>query len=79
MIKFFELNKRYEFDITDVTSLIYVVCAVLGIMGYNPTILFCIGSIIATAFCLQARRINIVVLNVALLVLNLFNVIKMIC
>ena len=77
MIKFFELNKRYEFDITDITSLIYVVCAIFGIMGYNPTILFCIGSIIATVFCWQSRRINIVVLNIALLILNLFNVIKM--
>ena len=79
MIKFFELNKRYEFDITDVTSLIYVVCAVLGIMGGKPTVLFTVGSLIATAFCWQARRINLIVLNVALLVLNLFNVIKMLC
>ncbi len=79
IINFFELNKKYQFDITDITSIIYVVCAVIGIMGCNPTILFCIGSLIATAFCWQVRRINLIVLNVALLVLNLFNVIKMLC
>ena len=79
VINFFQLNKRYEFDITDITSIIYVICAVIGIMGGNPTVLFTVGSLIATAFCWQARRINLIVLNVALLVLNLFNLIKMLC
>ena len=78
VIKYFELDKKYKFDITDITSVIYVICAVIGIMGGNPTVLFTIGSLIATAFCWQARRINLIVLNVALLVLNLFNFIKMI-
>ena len=78
VIKYFELDKKYKFDITDITSVIYVICAVIGIMGGNPTILFTIGSLIATTFCWQARRINLIVLNVALLVLNLFNFIKMI-
>ena len=78
IIEYFELNKKYQFDITDITSVIYVICAVIGIMGGNPTILFTIGSLIATTFCWQARRINLIVLNVALLVLNLFNFIKMI-
>ena len=77
MKKFFELTKPYKFDVTDLTALIYTVCAVLGIMEYNVTPLFCIGAIIATAFCWQARRINIVVLNVALLALNLVNLAKM--
>ena len=77
IIEYFELNKKYKFDITDITSIIYVICAVIGIMGGNPTVLFTVGSLIATAFCWQARRINLIVLNVALLILNLFNLIKM--
>lgn len=77
MRKFFELNKPYKFDPTDLTALIYVLCTVLGIMGMNITPLFCVGAIIGTAFCWQAHRINLVVLNVALLVFNIYNFINM--
>ena len=77
IIKHFELNKKYKFDPTDLTAIIYVMCAVLGMNGINPTIPFFIGSAISTAFCWQGRRINLVVLNVALFALNLFNIIKM--
>jgi hypothetical protein len=75
---YFELNKKYKFDPTDLTATIYVLCTILGIMGINVTPLFLIGSAIGTAFCWQGRRINLVVLNVALFVLNLVNFIKMI-
>lgn len=72
MKKFFELNRPYKFDPTDLTALIYVVCAVLGMMGKNTSVLFLIGSAIGTAFCWKARRINLIVLNVALFVFNLY-------
>ena len=72
MRKFFELNRPYKFDPTDLTALIYVVCAVLGMMGKNTSVLFLIGSTIGTAFCWKARRINLLVLNVALFVFNLY-------
>ena len=74
---FFELNRPYKLDVTDITAVIYVVAAALGIMGYNPTIPFLIGATISTAFCWQARRINLVALNVALFGLNLVSFIKM--
>ncbi len=74
---FFELNKPYKFDPTDLTATIYVLCTVLGIMGMNVTPLFLLGSAIGTAFCWQAHRINLVVLNVALFVLNLVSFIRM--
>lgn len=77
IINYFQLNQKYQFDITDITSLIFVICAIVGIMGGNPTILFTIGSLIATIFCWKSRRINLIVLNVSLLILNLFNLIKM--
>lgn len=77
MKKFFELNRPYKFDPTDLTALIYVLCTVLGIIGMNITPLFCVGAIIGTAFCWQAHRINLVVLNVALLVFNIYNFINM--
>ena len=73
MKKFFELNRPYKFDPTDLTACIYLVCAVLGIMGYNVSILFLIGSTIGTAFCWQAHRINVMVLNVALFIFNFYN------
>ena len=74
---FFELNTPYKFDPTDLTATIYLLCTVLGIMGMNVTPLFLLGSAIGTAFCWQARRINLVVLNVALFVLNLVSFIRM--
>jgi len=74
---FFELNRPYKFDPTDLTATIYLLCTVLGIMGMNVTPLFLLGSAIGTAFCWQAHRLNLVVLNVALFVLNLVSFIRM--
>ena len=71
--QFFNLDRPYQFDVTDITALIYVLCAVLVIGGINATIPFFIGATIATAFCWQARRVNLVVLNVALWVMNAYN------
>ena len=78
IINYFHLDRPYEFDITDITALIYTICAVGVICGMDMTILFFIGSTIATAFCLSARRINLVVLNVALWCMNLYYIINMI-
>lgn len=72
MKKFFELNRPYKFDPTDLTASIYLICAVLGVMGKDTSVLFLIGSAIGTAFCWQAHRINLVVLNVALFIFNLY-------
>jgi hypothetical protein len=78
IVDFFELDRPYEFDATDITAFIYTACAVGAILGANMTALFLLGSIIGTIFCFKARRINLIVLNVALLVLNLYNFIIMI-
>ena len=69
---FFNLNRPYQFDITDITSIIYTLCAAGVMMGYDMTILFVIGAIISTAFCWQARKLNLILLNVSLLIMNLF-------
>ena len=78
IINYFELNKSYQFDITDITAPIYTICAIGIMLGFNMNILFFIGSAIATATCWQARRLNLIFLNVALFALNLYNVIMMI-
>ena len=75
---YFNLNHAYEFDITDITALIYTFCAVGVICGMDMTVLFFIGSTIATIFCWQAQRLNLVVLNVALWFMNLYYLINMI-
>lgn len=77
MKDFFQLNKPYEFDPTDITAIIYVIAAWVGAVGMNPTIPFFIGSAISTAFCWQGRRINLVVLNLALFILNAINFFKL--
>lgn len=78
LINYFQLNSKYQFDITDITALIYTICAIGVICGVDMTVLFFIGSTIATAFCLEARRVNLVVLNVALWCMNLYYVINMV-
>ena len=72
MRKFFELHGKYKFDPTDLTATIYVICVILGFCGIDNSVLFLIGSAIGTAFCWQAHRINLIVLNVALFIFNLF-------
>lgn len=74
LAKYFELNRPYKFDIGDITALIYLVCAIGVMCGFTMTIPFFIGSLISTIFCWQARRINLVVLNVALLAMNVYYV-----
>ena len=76
-INYFNLNKPYEFDITDIIAPIYATCAVGIMLGLNMNILFLIGSAIATATCFKAKRLNLVILNAAMFALNAFNVIKM--
>ena len=75
---YFHLDRAYEFDITDITALIYTVCAIGVMMGANMTILFFIGSAISTAFCFGARRLNLILLNVSLFAMNGYYLIKLI-
>lgn len=72
MRKFFELTAPYKFEVGDLTAFIYVICVVLVFCGIDNSILFLIGSAVGTAFCWQAHRINLVVLNVALFIFNLY-------
>lgn len=76
--QFFNLDRPYEFDVTDLTALIYTICAMGVMLGADMTVLFFIGSLIATAFCWQARRLNLVLLNVALFAMNTYYLINMI-
>lgn len=78
LINYFNLNHAYEFDVTDVTAIIYTICAIGVISGIDMTILFFIGSTIATAFCWQARRLNLILLNAALWFMNLYYFINLI-
>lgn len=75
---YFNLDKPYEFDITDITALIYTACAIGVMCGADMTILFFIGSAISTAFCFQAKRLNLVLLNVSLFAMNGYYLIKLI-
>ena len=76
--QFFDLNHPYKFEATDLTAFIYTICAIGGMMGANMTIFWCIGASIATAFCWEAHKINLVVLNVALWAMNMWNLFQMI-
>ena len=75
---FFNLDRPYEFDVTDLTSVIYMICAIGVILGADMTVLFFIGATIATAFCWQARKLNLVLLNVSMFMMNGYYLVKMI-
>lgn len=72
MKEFFELNAPYRFELNDLIAILYVLCAILGIMGIDATILFLSGSILGFIGSLKAHRINLLVLNSAFIVLNTF-------
>ena len=74
---FFGLNTNYKFEINDVIATIYLLCAVLGIAGLNSTPLFLIGSILSFCTCFVSRKINLVVLNGALFLLNLIATLRL--
>lgn len=76
--QFFHLDQAYQFDVTDITAIIYTICAIGVICGLDMTILFFIGSTVATVFCWQAHRVNLIVLNVALWFMNLYYLIQLI-
>lgn len=75
---YFNLDKPYEFDITDVTAIIYTICAIGVMCGGDMTVLFFIGSAISTVCCFSARRLNLVLLNVALFAMNTYYLICLI-
>ncbi len=78
LINYFDLEHKYVFDITDITAIIYTICAIGVMLGCDMTVLFFIGSAISTAFCWQARRLNLVLLNVALFAMNCYYLICLI-
>ncbi len=78
MRKYFELTKPYHFEINDLVAVIYVVCAALGIMGFNATPLFLLGATIGFITSLSAHRINLLLINGAFILLNTVNIFKII-
>ena len=73
-------EKKYIFDYADITTLAVVVGVVLTICGLPLVagVVFVINSIVGVVLtCKYTKRINLVVLNVALLVLNMFYLICM--
>jgi hypothetical protein len=77
MNKWFE-EKKYVFDINDIICLIYIVCVVGIISGLQMTPLFLIGCVISLISCISAKRINLLVINLAFVVLNGYYLIQMI-
>jgi uncharacterized membrane protein YkgB len=69
---------KYVFDINDIIGIIYIVCVIGIISGLNMTPLFLIGCIISLISCFKARRINLVIINIAFVVLYGYYLIQMI-
>ena len=74
LINYFELNAdgKYHFEWADATSILYVICVAGIICGLNMTPLFVVTCGISLITCIKARRINLIVINAAFVVLNLF-------
>ena len=74
LVNYFELKTdgKYHFEWADVTSILYVIC-VVGIMcGFDMTPLFVVACVISLITCVKAKRINLIIINAAFVVLNLF-------
>jgi hypothetical protein len=68
-------EKKYIFDYADITTLAVVVGVVLTICGFPLVagVVFVVNSVAGVVLsCKYTKRINLVVLNIALLVLNIF-------
>lgn len=68
-------TKKYQFDVMDITTIVNVVAVILTVCGYAlvGTILFvivCLFSIVWTI--LKVHRYNVLVLNIGLLVFNIY-------
>jgi hypothetical protein len=71
-------EKKYVFDINDLICLVYLLC-VVGIMcGLNMTPLFFVGCVVSFVACFKAKRINLVIINLAFVVLNGYSLIQMV-
>lgn len=70
-------EKKYIFDINDLISILYVLCVVGIISGLNMTPLFFIGCVISFIGCFKAKRINLVVINLAFVILNGYYLLQM--
>ena len=73
---FFNLDQPYKFDVGDLTALLYTICVIGVMVGADMTLLFCIASTYGLCFCWQARKLNLVVLNAVLWVMNIYNLIQ---
>lgn len=69
---------KYQFDINDLISVIYVLCVVGIISGLNMTPLFFIGCVVSFIACFKAKRINLVIMNLAFVILNGYYLIQMV-
>lgn len=77
LTQYFDLNQPYRFEVGDITAAIYTLCVIGVFCGVDMTLLFFIGSAIATAFSWQARRINLLILNLALFAMNIRNLVAL--
>ena len=71
-------EEKYQFDINDIICVIYVLCVVGIIGGLDMTPLFFIGCVVSFVACFKAKRINLVVMNLAFVVLNGYYLIQMV-
>ena len=76
LVEYFEFDKNYHFELTDLTSIIYVVCVGGIILGFNMTLLFLIGCVISLIASIPAKRINLIVINLAMILLNVFYLLR---
>ena len=71
----FELGRRYQFDPTDLVAVVYVIGVALTLFGYGyaGTVLLAIGAVVSfVATCLFAKRLNLFIMGLAILVLDIF-------
>lgn len=66
----------YQFDIMDIVSMCYLICAVGIIRGFDMNLLFAASCFVSFLTVLRCGRFNMLVLNASMLMLNLFYLLR---
>lgn len=67
----------YQFDPTDIVTVIYGLCVMGIVNGVNMNLPFTIGVIVSLVSVLKSGRLNLLLINAFMLILNIYNIITL--
>lgn len=65
-------KRKYEFDLNDIVAIIELLCVIGIICGLDMCVPFIIACTIGLIIGIRVKRINICVINIAIIILNIY-------